>query len=583
MDGQISGEFGEEAAQRAARASADMPSETHDLTFLEGVTAAGIVGEIQRNAEAESAARGFLLRNVARLYAVALKSRGAQARELMLKTTPWTLGESSRVHSAHVASALAESSQKSVLRDVAAEVGVALMLPAGTARALVEQALVLAGDLPDVLTGLERGEITWSKASLVLKEWRALVEQVPTTERHDQLMQQAVLVGGELPMDCTEVEVETKAAKLVKEMIVRAPHVTASQLGAFARRRRARMGAAAHQRACAVALKQRDVWMSPEDDGLARLTAVLDAATATAVVSRVNALAQTLDDPQRCTGEKRAEVLGDLLMDGELPEGSRIPRGIRGQVSITVPAIELVAHDPQLAPALSAAVGSAAADPAYGDLADHPAPVAPACGGSKRRDEVIMSRASITADVPDGQSAANLVGYGPISTVDALRIAAGAGSWRRLLTHPDSGVVTEYGRSTYRVPAGLRSLLAVRDETCRFPGCRRQATNCDLDHTVAWENGGTTDLQNLGHLCRHHHRIKHDPDAALGTWIVHAVVDSAAPPGTGVLEWKSPTGVVRRTVPGSPTPATTRWLVGAGNGDHEPCAEPPSQDDPPPF
>ena len=60
---------------------------------------------------------------------------------------------------------------------------------------------------------------------------------------------------------------------------------------------------------------------------------------------------------------------------------------------------------------------------------------------------------------------------------------------------------------------GARGQL--RDETCRFPLCRRRAEACDLDHVKAWEEGGSTSASNLAHLCRMHHRLKH-----AGSWSV---------------------------------------------------------------
>ena len=53
--------------------------------------------------------------------------------------------------------------------------------------------------------------------------------------------------------------------------------------------------------------------------------------------------------------------------------------------------------------------------------------------------------------------------------------------------------------------------LAARDGGCRFPGCGAPATWCDADHLVPWQQGGTTDLDNLVLWCRHHHTERHRP------------------------------------------------------------------------
>ncbi len=118
-----------------------------------------------------------------------------------------------------------------------------------------------------------------------------------------------------------------------------------------------------------------------------------------------------------------------------------------------------------------------------------------------------------------------LAGYGPIPA-SAARALAADGEWRRLVTDPTSGALLDYGRRTYTPPAALVDFLLARDGTCRFPGCPRPAELCDLDHGVAWDDGGGTDRDNLGPLCRRHHRLKthtgwqlkRSPDGSV-TWI----------------------------------------------------------------
>ena len=108
-------------------------------------------------------------------------------------------------------------------------------------------------------------------------------------------------------------------------------------------------------------------------------------------------------------------------------------------------------------------------------------------------------------------------------------LAAG-GTWRRLVTDPLSGTVTDVGRTRYRPPAALADLVRARDTTCTHPGCERPARGCDIDHITPWEDDGTTSLENLTCLCRAHHRLKHTPGWAL----------TRTPHGT--LVWRTPTG-----------------------------------------
>ena len=132
------------------------------------------------------------------------------------------------------------------------------------------------------------------------------------------------------------------------------------------------------------------------------------------------------------------------------------------------------------------------------------------------------------ADAPF--EAVTLAGHGPIDPDTARELARNAPGWDRILTHPISGEVL--GVDRYQASSQMRRTLDVRDQHCRFPGCRLPAAVCDLDHTLDWQFGGTTTVSNLSHLCRRHHTLKHQTP-----WTV------VQKPG-GVLEWTSPTGRV---------------------------------------
>ncbi|WP_158034939.1 DUF222 domain-containing protein, partial [Kocuria coralli] len=133
-----------------------------ELSFLDGETARQLVAGIQAAARVEAAARGRLLRLTADLYEAALARRGETLPQRLAAAGPWT------------AAALAQGSVDVVAGDVAAEIAVALMLPAGTARATVAEALIFATDLPRTLAALEAGEITWAQARVILTHWRAI-------------------------------------------------------------------------------------------------------------------------------------------------------------------------------------------------------------------------------------------------------------------------------------------------------------------------------------------------------------------------------------------------------------------------
>jgi hypothetical protein len=91
----------------------------------------------------------------------------------------------------------------------------------------------------------------------------------------------------------------------------------------------------------------------------------------------------------------------------------------------------------------------------------------------------------------------------------------------------------------YQPSRTLAHLIKVRNTRCTAPGCGQPAARCDLDHTLAWDNGGLTCECDLAPLCRHNHRAKQ----AQG-WHL-------AQPQPGVLHWRTPAGRTYTTTPTS--------------------------------
>ncbi|WP_297372651.1 HNH endonuclease signature motif containing protein [Cryobacterium sp.] len=233
----------------------------------------------------------------------------------------------------------------------------------------------------------------------------------------------------------------------------------------------------------------RVVWWEGRPDGMGTLTWYGTAQQTMAAHDRLTSVTTATqagerqnegipEDQRRTIAQICADAIGDLLLDGVTPSGTG--GGIRGSVMVTVPVLT--------------AMG--------------------------------------TSDAPGF-----LEGYGPIPAAAARAIAAGAPSFTRLLTHPETGTVLSVGNEPYAVPADLRRWLRLRDGTCRFRGCTRPAARSDLDDTTSWEHGGPTDHDNLAHLCRSHHRLKH-----------HTLWAVEQEPG-GVLVWTSPAGLTHRTHP----------------------------------
>lgn len=94
----------------------------------------------------------------------------------------------------------------------------------------------------------------------------------------------------------------------------------------------------------------------------------------------------------------------------------------------------------------------------------------------------------------------------------------------------------------YRPSARLAAFIRARDMTCRFPGCDRPATACDIDHAIAYPYGPTHPA-NLRCLCRKHHLLKTFWTGS-GGWSDRQHAD-------GSIEWISPAGHTYLTRPAS--------------------------------
>ncbi|KPM53783.1 hypothetical protein ACG83_21335 [Frankia sp. R43] len=218
---------------------------------------------------------------------------------------------------------------------------------------------------------------------------------------------------------------------------------------------------------------ERRVWVEPEDDGMAVLGALLPADGALACQARIEQVTNATM-AERGEGRSRDEVRADTLMDLILGrDGQPGPGGATGaDVQVIVPIGTLLGLD---------------AEPG------------------------------------------ELVGYGPIPATVAREIASRPTStWRRMLTN-EQGHLVELGERRYPSPAQKRHVRA-RNPCCTFPHCTRRAWRCDLDHTRPYASGGKTLVENLGPLCRRHHRVRHH-----SRWRV-------VQPRPGVFCWMSPTG-----------------------------------------
>ena len=171
---------------------------------------------------------------------------------------------------------------------------------------------------------------------------------------------------------------------------------------------------------------------------------------------------------------------------------------------------------------------------------------------------------------------AHLTGYGPITADTARRLAADtSGTWRRLLTDPDTGALLDISPHRYRPAQCLRDYLAARDDVCAFPTCQQPGHRCEPDHTIPFNQGGRTRRDNLALTCRRHNHAKagtgwsyqHNKDGSY-TWTTATGHHYTSPSGR---PWHEEVDPAIDTEPASLP------------GDQERTRSPRPEHDPPPF
>ncbi|GAA0459894.1 HNH endonuclease [Paractinoplanes deccanensis] len=213
-----------------------------------------------------------------------------------------------------------------------------------------------------------------------------------------------------------------------------------------------RADAAALARQEARAHRRRGLTLSLPVEGMVRISGVLGAEDAATVQAALHPLCAPTPDDDRTAAQRRADALVDVcrlaLRTGQLPEDGGEP----AQVAVTIP------FD-----SLATALGPAA-----------------------------------TTDTGER-----------VSAETARRLACDARILPVVLG--GAGQVLDVGRARRLATGPLRRALHIRDGGCAFPDCDRPPRWTDAHHIIAWTAGGTTSLDNLVLLCRHHHRAVHHP------------------------------------------------------------------------
>ncbi|NYD67333.1 HNH endonuclease signature motif containing protein [Agromyces atrinae] len=308
------------------------------------------------------------------------------------------------------------------------------------------------------------------------------------------------------------------------------------------------------------AVAKRRVGLTHTHDGMSWLNAYLPAATAITIDTHLSDIAghlATADDETRTLTQLRTDVFIDLLTDQARP----------ALTTDTTADADANANANANADADATATAAGAGSPkgTAGNVGDVSGITARDSGGTRTaqrsprrrrgpRPTVMITVPALTL-LGHTDEPATLDSYGPIPIETARELAGDATSFIRILTHPETGTTLSVGRDRYTVPPDLKAALHHRDTTCRFPGCNQPALTSDIDHTTDWQHGGPTTLDNLAHLCRTHHTLKHHT----GWTATHTGQSDDNPSHStntsdGTLTWTSPLGHTYTTHPTNAMP-----------------------------
>ena len=138
----------------------------------------------------------------------------------------------------------------------------------------------------------------------------------------------------------------------------------------------------------------------------------------------------------------------------------------------------------------------------------------------------------LTADALEDGGVARVEDAGPVVS-DAVRRWLGRTDFH---VRPVLDLASGSSVDAYEVPTRMREAQHALSPYCVFPWCNRPSRACDMDHTqpyVSPDDGGPpgqTRPDNLGPLCRRHHRLK-----TFGDWHLEQ-------PTKGQFDWTSPGG-----------------------------------------
>ena len=373
------------------------------------------------------------------------------------------------------------------------EIASALNLAPVTAQSRIDVARVLTQHLPATCTALANGEISSAQATVIAKESSALLRRGIDPDQLRYLEATAIAYS--------EFHTPAQVTHKVRSIV-------------------AKMDPVEFEVEVAQAAQTRRVTFTPQPYGMAQIMALLPASEAQSVWLAIDKLARSNRDKNMATvslGRSATDISESGRSATDISGSERSISGDNGALPDFILAnLEPLTLDQLRADALATIAEQFLATTSDQNQA-HGRPVT----------------LNLTLDLPTflglNENPGILAGYGEIPSSVARTLASDA-KWRRFITDPISGNLLDYGRLTYEPPQALVDFIVARDRRCRFPGCRQPARVCDIDHAIPWEEGGKTSHENLGLLCRRHHRMK-----THGGWKLLSHPD-------GSCEWTSPEG-----------------------------------------
>lgn len=161
--------------------------------------------------------------------------------------------------------------------------------------------------------------------------------------------------------------------------------------------------------------------------------------------------------------------------------------------------------------------------------------------GSQRDRGIVDIRVDMATLTGADDGPAEIPGWGPVIADIARQVVHEQpdAEWRYTVSDQNGRIVSN-GTTRRRPTTHQERRIEATSPTCVFPGCRMPTSQCDIDHHQAWKNGGLTTDDNLGPLCRHDHRTKHQSG-----WKLAQV-------RSGTYQWTSPLGHTYTTGPDPP-------------------------------